>query len=76
MTTAPAAPAPPKPTKLPREQDPRNPVTRLTNLLDPGSLELITPDNLSGMVAARGTVAGATGHRVLLRRHRDGWCDG
>ncbi|GAA1154933.1 acyl-CoA carboxylase subunit beta [Kribbella jejuensis] len=54
MTVAPA-----KPVKLPREQDPRNPVTRLTNLLDRGSLELITPDNLSGMVAARGTVAGA-----------------
>jgi acetyl-CoA/propionyl-CoA carboxylase carboxyl transferase subunit len=48
-----------KPAKLPRELDPRNPVTRLTNLLDAGSLELITPDNLSGMVAARGRVAGA-----------------
>ena len=54
MTVAPA-----KPAKLPREQDPRNPVIRLTTLLDPGSLELITPDNLSGMVAARGTIAGA-----------------
>jgi acetyl-CoA/propionyl-CoA carboxylase carboxyl transferase subunit len=54
MTTAPA-----QPVKLPRELDPRNPVTRLTNLLDAGSLELITPDNLSGMVAARGRVAGA-----------------
>jgi acetyl-CoA/propionyl-CoA carboxylase carboxyl transferase subunit len=56
MTTT----AAPKPAKLPRELDPRNPVTRLTNLLDPGSLQLITPDNLSGMVAARGTIAGAT----------------
>jgi acetyl-CoA/propionyl-CoA carboxylase carboxyl transferase subunit len=54
VTTAPA-----KPAKLPREQDPRNPVTRLTALLDPGSLELITPDDLSGMLAARGTVHGA-----------------
>src|SRR5690349_3956446 len=54
MTIAPA-----KPAKLPRELDPRNPVTRLTNLLDPGSLELITPDNLSGMIAARGRIAGA-----------------
>src|SRR4051812_40718433 len=54
MTVAPA-----KPAKLPRELDPRNPVTRLTNLLDPGSLELITPDNLSGMLAARGRIAGA-----------------
>jgi acetyl-CoA/propionyl-CoA carboxylase carboxyl transferase subunit len=56
MTTT----APQKPAKLPRAEDPRNPVTRLTNLLDPGSLELITPDDLSGMVAARGTIAGAT----------------
>jgi acetyl-CoA/propionyl-CoA carboxylase carboxyl transferase subunit len=54
MTVAPA-----KPAKLPRELDLRNPVSRLTNLLDPGSLELITPDNLSGMIAARGRVAGA-----------------
>jgi acetyl-CoA/propionyl-CoA carboxylase carboxyl transferase subunit len=59
MTTAPQAPAAPRPAKLPREQDPRNPVTRLTNLLDPGSLELITPDDLSGMLAARGTIEGA-----------------
>jgi acetyl-CoA/propionyl-CoA carboxylase carboxyl transferase subunit len=54
MTTAPA-----KPAKLPREQDPRNPVTRLTALLDPGTLELITPDDLSGMLAVRGTISGA-----------------
>jgi acetyl-CoA/propionyl-CoA carboxylase carboxyl transferase subunit len=54
VTTAPARPA-----KLPREQDPRNPVTRLTALLDEGSLELLTPDDLSGMLAARGTVHGA-----------------
>jgi acetyl-CoA/propionyl-CoA carboxylase carboxyl transferase subunit len=51
--------APAKPAKLPREVDPRHPVARLTNLLDPGSLELITPDNLSGMIAARGRIAGA-----------------
>jgi acetyl-CoA/propionyl-CoA carboxylase carboxyl transferase subunit len=54
MTTAPV-----KPAKLPREQDPRNPVIRLTALLDPGSLELITADDLSGMLAVRGTIAGA-----------------
>ncbi|QNE21848.1 acyl-CoA carboxylase subunit beta [Kribbella qitaiheensis] len=54
MTTAPV-----KPAKLPREQDPRNPVTRLTALLDPGTLELITPDDLSGMLAVRGTISGA-----------------
>jgi acetyl-CoA/propionyl-CoA carboxylase carboxyl transferase subunit len=56
MTSAPVAP---KPVKIPREQDPRNPVARLSELLDPGSLSLITPDNLSGMVAARGTISGA-----------------
>ncbi|MFC5266713.1 acyl-CoA carboxylase subunit beta [Kribbella qitaiheensis] len=54
MTTAPV-----KPAKLPREDDPRNPVIRLTALLDPGSLELITADDLSGMLAVRGTIAGA-----------------
>jgi acetyl-CoA/propionyl-CoA carboxylase carboxyl transferase subunit len=59
MTITSAVSVAPKPGKLPREQDPRNPFTRLTNLLDPGSLDLITPDDLSGMVAARGTVAGA-----------------
>jgi acetyl-CoA/propionyl-CoA carboxylase carboxyl transferase subunit len=62
MTTAPApqpAPAASRPAKLPREQDPRNPVTRLRNLVDEGTLELITPDDLSGMLAARGTIHGA-----------------
>jgi acetyl-CoA/propionyl-CoA carboxylase carboxyl transferase subunit len=54
MTTAPV-----KPAKLPREQDPRNPVSRLTALLDPDSLQLITPDDLSGMLAVKGTIAGA-----------------
>jgi acetyl-CoA/propionyl-CoA carboxylase carboxyl transferase subunit len=54
MTTAPV-----KPAKLPREEDPRNPVSRLTALFDPGTLELITPDDLSGMLAARGRIAGA-----------------
>src|SRR5690349_1670723 len=56
MTTT-AAPSA-KPAKLPREQDPRNPVTRLTSLLDEGSLELFTPDDDSGMVAAIGAVDG------------------
>ncbi|NEA33602.1 carboxyl transferase domain-containing protein [Streptomyces sp. SID13031] len=46
------------PAKLPRANDPRNPVSRLTGLLDAGSLELIAPDDLSGMLAARGTIAG------------------
>jgi acetyl-CoA/propionyl-CoA carboxylase carboxyl transferase subunit len=47
-----------KPAKLPRAEDPRNPVTRLTALLDEGSLELISPDDESGMIAAIGTVDG------------------
>ncbi len=45
-----------KPEKLPRELDPRNPNTRLAALLDDGSLELITPDDGSGMLAAVGTI--------------------
>ncbi|MCM0619402.1 acyl-CoA carboxylase subunit beta [Nocardioides bruguierae] len=56
-TPAPAAPA--KKVKIPRDQDPRNPVKRLTALLDEGSLELISPDDDSGMLAAIGTVKGA-----------------
>ncbi len=47
-----------RPAKLPREQDPRNPNHRLTALLDPGSLELISEDDGSGMLAAVGTVDG------------------
>src|SRR3954468_8915546 len=47
-----------KPPKLPREQDPRNPNHRLAALLDDGSLELITPDDDSGMLAAVGTIEG------------------
>ena len=50
--------APAKPAKLPRSEDPRNPVTRLGALLDEGTLELITPDDDSGMIAAVGTVDG------------------
>lgn len=45
--------------KLPREEDPRNPKFRLAALLDEGSLELLSEDDLSGMLAARGTVHGA-----------------
>ncbi|HBO54696.1 MAG TPA: propionyl-CoA carboxylase subunit beta, partial [Janibacter terrae] len=44
--------------KVPREEDPRNPNHRLAAFLDDGSLELITPDDDSGMLAATGTVAG------------------
>lgn len=57
-TPPPAATA--KPAKLPRDQDPRNPVTRLAALFDEGSFELLPPgDTDAGMVAATGTVAGA-----------------
>jgi acetyl-CoA/propionyl-CoA carboxylase carboxyl transferase subunit len=63
-TTVPAgpqtgAPTPaPKKEKLPRELDPRNPNFRLQALLDYGSVELITDDDDSGMLAAVGTVNG------------------
>jgi acetyl-CoA/propionyl-CoA carboxylase carboxyl transferase subunit len=52
--------APAKPEKLPREIDPRNPNLRLAALLDQGSLELITDDDGSGMLAAVGTIDGST----------------
>ncbi len=48
-----------KPAKLPREEDPRNPVHRLRALLDDGTMKLITPDDDSGMLAAVGSVNGA-----------------
>jgi acetyl-CoA/propionyl-CoA carboxylase carboxyl transferase subunit len=50
---------PAKKPKVPREQDPRNPNQRLAALFDDGSLELITEDDGSGMLAAVGTVDGA-----------------
>ena len=60
MTVTATQDAPPvKPAKLPREEDPRNPVTRLTALFDEGSLELLTPDDDSGMLAAIGHVDGS-----------------
>jgi acetyl-CoA/propionyl-CoA carboxylase carboxyl transferase subunit len=52
------SPAPAKKEKLPRELDPRNPNFRLQNLLDPDSIELITADDDSGMLAASGTING------------------
>ncbi|MFN8194060.1 MAG: carboxyl transferase domain-containing protein [Nocardioidaceae bacterium] len=48
----------PRPAKPPREEDPRNPVHRLRALLDEDTLELITPDDDSGMLAAVGRVQG------------------
>jgi acetyl-CoA/propionyl-CoA carboxylase carboxyl transferase subunit len=53
-----SAPAGAKKEKLPRELDPRNPNFRLQHLLDAGSVELITPDDDSGMLAAVGTING------------------
>src|ERR671919_2421151 len=47
-----------KPPKLPREQDPRNPNHRLAAFFDEGTVELITPDGDSGMLAAVGNVDG------------------
>ena len=47
-----------KPAKLPREEDPRNPRTRLEALLDDGTCELMSPDDDSGMLAAVGRVQG------------------
>jgi acetyl-CoA/propionyl-CoA carboxylase carboxyl transferase subunit len=55
MTAAVAVPAP---AKLPREDDPRNPSHRLAALVDEGTLELITEDDLSGMLAGRGLIDG------------------
>ena len=57
-TAAAADPAPPAKIKIPRQQDPRNPNFRLQALLDQGSVELITPDDDSGMLAAVGTING------------------
>jgi acetyl-CoA/propionyl-CoA carboxylase carboxyl transferase subunit len=56
-SAAPAT-APAKPVKLPRQDDPRNPKTRLAAFFDVGSLELISDDDDSGMLAAVGTVEG------------------
>ncbi|MDF8263412.1 acyl-CoA carboxylase subunit beta [Luteipulveratus flavus] len=44
--------------KVDRENDPRNPRTRLETFLDDGSVELITKYDASGMLAAKGTVRG------------------
>lgn len=50
--------AKPAKVKQPREQDPRNPNLRLAALLDEGSIQLLTPDDGSGMLAATGTISG------------------
>jgi acetyl-CoA/propionyl-CoA carboxylase carboxyl transferase subunit len=62
MTTAPVAPAVPTqaapPAKPAREDDPRNPNLRLAALFDEGTLQLITEDDGSGMLAGIGEING------------------
>ncbi|WP_328529640.1 acyl-CoA carboxylase subunit beta [Nocardioides sp. NBC_00368] len=58
MTITAPAPAPAAKQKLPRDQDPRNPLTRLKALFDEGTVKLISPDDDSGMLAAVGEVDG------------------
>src|SRR5262245_47436349 len=50
-------------TKPPRTEDPRYPASRITALLDDGTMELITPEDDSGMFAAVGRV---NGRRVVV----------
>lgn len=57
MSTTQKTPPAAKP-KVPRDEDPRNPNLRLTAFFDAGSLELISEDDDSGMLAAVGTVDG------------------
>jgi acetyl-CoA/propionyl-CoA carboxylase carboxyl transferase subunit len=59
MATVESLPAAARPAKLPREEDPRNPNHRLAAFFDEGSVELLGPDDSSGMLAAKGTVDGA-----------------
>lgn len=58
-TKVPAQPGAPRvAAKLPREEDPRYPLNRLTALLDPGTCEPISDVDDSGMLAAVGRVHG------------------
>lgn len=58
--TATAVPAPADaPAKPSRLDDFRHPLNRMGALFDEGSLELLTEDDGSGMLAARGTIDGA-----------------
>ena len=50
-------------TKPPRTDDPRYPVHRITALLDEGTMQAITPQDDSGMLAAMGSV---NGRRVVV----------
>jgi acetyl-CoA/propionyl-CoA carboxylase carboxyl transferase subunit len=53
-----AAAAAGKPARPPRDEDPRNPLKRLAKLFDPGTVELLTPFDESGFVAAQGMIDG------------------
>ena len=53
-----AATAAGKPARPPRDEDPRNPLKRLAKLFDPGTVELLTPFDESGFVAAQGLIDG------------------
>lgn len=53
------ATAPTKPPRVPRAEDSRNPNFRLAALLDPGSVQLLSPDDDSGMLAASGSINGS-----------------
>ena len=44
--------------KIDRESDPRNPLTRLRAFFDEGLLELITAEDTSGVLCAKGLVRG------------------
>ncbi|HEV2345566.1 MAG TPA: carboxyl transferase domain-containing protein, partial [Actinocrinis sp.] len=58
-TPAAATPATPeKPAKPSRADDPRNPLKRLAKLFDPGTVDLLTPFDDSGFVAAQGLIDG------------------
>lgn len=46
------------PAKQSREQDPRNPLNRLAKLFDSGTVELLTPFDDCGFVAAAGLIEG------------------
>ncbi|MBS2966603.1 acyl-CoA carboxylase subunit beta [Actinocrinis puniceicyclus] len=52
--TTPAA----KPARPPRDEDPRNPLKRLARLFDKGTVELLTPFDECGFVAAHGLIDG------------------
>ena len=57
-TGAPKAADPAKPAKPSRQDDPRNPLKRLAKLFDSGTVELLTPFDDCGFVAAQGLIEG------------------